>query len=230
VLGRAWHALVALLVVVGLILQVWIAVDVASEPPAHAVGTLAGTALVGRLLRVVSFFTIQSNILSAVVSAQLARDPARDGRVWRVVRLAALFGIAVTGIVYSTVLAAMHEPHGWRETTSNAIFHYLVPAGMVLGWLLFGPRPRIAAAVVGWALVWPVLWFAYTLVRGEATGWYPYPFVDVATQGYGRVLLNALAVTAVFAAVGGLFAWSDRRLPAQPASARTTRDGLGRPN
>jgi hypothetical protein len=230
VLGRAWHALVALLVVVGLVLQVWIAVDVASRPPAHAVGTLAGTALFGRLVRVVSFFTIQSNILSAVVSAQVARDPARDGSGWRVLRLAALFGITVTGIVYATVLAAIHEPHGWRETTSNAIFHYLVPIGMVLGWLLFGPRPRISASVVGWALVWPVLWFAYTLLRGEVTEWYPYPFVDVATQGYGRVLLNAVAVTAVLAAVSTLYAWLDRRLPAQPASARTTREGLGRPN
>jgi hypothetical protein len=75
-----------------------------------------------------------------------------------------------------------------------------------------------------------VVWFAYTLVHGAASGWYPYPFVDVATQGYGRVLLNAVAVTAVFAVVGVLFAWLDRRLPAQPASARTTRDGLGRPN
>jgi uncharacterized membrane protein len=230
VFGRAWHALVALLVITGLILQVWIAVDVASRPPAHAVGTLAGTALFGRLVRVVSFFTIQSNILSLVVSAQLVRDPARDGRLWRIVRLAALFGITVTGIVYSTVLAAMHEPHGWRETTSNAIFHYIVPLGTVLGWLLFGPRPRVAPAVIGWALVWPVVWFAYTLVHGAASGWYPYPFVDVATQGYGRVLLNAVAVTAVFAVVGVLFAWLDRRLPAQPASARTTRDGLGRPN
>ncbi len=211
-------------------LQVWIAADVASRPPGHAVGTLAGTMLFGRLVRVLSFFTIQSNILSAIVSAQLARNPSRDGTGWRVARLAALFGITVTGIVYSTVLAAIHEPHGWRETTSNAIFHYLVPLGMVLGWLLFGPRPRITGSVIGWALVWPVLWFAYTLVHGEASGWYPYPFVDVATQGYPRVVLNAVAVTVVFAAVCGLFFWLDRRLPAQPASARTTRDGLGRPS
>jgi hypothetical protein len=230
VAGRAWHALLVLLVLLGLVLQVWIAVDVPAHPPGHAVGTLAGTHLAGRLLRVLSFFTIQSNILSALVSAQLVRDPNRDGAAWRVLRLAALFGIAVTGIVYASVLAAMHEPNGWRETTSNAIFHYLVPIGMVVGWLLFGPRPRIAPSVIGLALVWPVLWFAYTIVRGEATGWYPYPFVDAATHGYARVVLNAVVVTAVFAAVCAVLAVLDRRLPAQPASARTTRDGLGRPS
>ena len=229
-LGRAWHALIALLVIVGLILQFWIAGDVASRPPGHAVGTLAGTELTGRVVRVLSFFTIQSNILAGIVSAQLARNPAQDGQVWRVVRLAALFGITVTGIVYATVLAAMHEPHGWRETTSNAIFHYVVPIAMVFGWLVLGPRPRITSAVVAWSLSWPVLWFAYTLVRGEVSGWYPYPFTDVATQGYGRVVVNAVAVTAVLAAVCAAYAWLDRRLPPQPASARTTRDGLGRPS
>jgi hypothetical protein len=39
------------------------------------------------------------------------------------VRLAALFGIAVTSIVYSTVLAKIHEPHGWKETSTNTAFH-----------------------------------------------------------------------------------------------------------
>ena len=57
-----------------------------------------------------SFFTIQSNILCGVVAAQLALRPDRDGRMWRPLHLAALCGIAVTGIVYSAVLADIHEP------------------------------------------------------------------------------------------------------------------------
>jgi hypothetical protein len=83
------------------------------------VGTLVGTPMANRVLRVLSFFTIQSNILSGITSAQLARNPNRDGRIWRAVRLDALFGITVTGIVYSTVLAKVHEPHGWQEMNTN---------------------------------------------------------------------------------------------------------------
>jgi hypothetical protein len=145
---RVWHGLIAVAVCVALVLQVWIAFDVPAHPPGHAVGTLAGTALPWRLVRTFSFFTVQSNVLSGVVSWQLARRPARDGSAWRIVRLDALFGIAVTGIVYSTVLAKIHEPHGWRETTSNTLVHYVVPVLMVLGWLLFGPRPRITRTVL----------------------------------------------------------------------------------
>ena len=49
-------------------------------PPGHAGGTLCGTQMANRVLRVLSFFTIQSKILSGVTSAQLARNPARDGQ------------------------------------------------------------------------------------------------------------------------------------------------------
>src|SRR6266702_2538165 len=184
-LARGWNAVIALLVGAGLVVQLWIAIRVSATPRGHAVGTLAGTPMGNRILRVLSFFTIQSNILSGVTAAQLARNPDRDGPVWRAVRLAALFGITVTGIVSSTVLAKIHEPHGWQETSTNDVFHYIVPIMMVLGWLLFGPRPRIDLRTIGRANLWPIVWAAYILSYGAATNWYPYPFLDVITHGYG---------------------------------------------
>ena len=107
--------------------------------------------------------------------------------MWRPLRLAALVGITVTGIVYSTVLAAIHQPNGAAEVTVNTIVHYVVPVLMVAGWLLFGPRPRIDRRAIGWSLLFPVLWLAYTLIRGAIWAWYPYPFVDVTAHGYARV-------------------------------------------
>jgi len=218
---RWWHATIALAVLVGLVLQVVITVRAAGSPPGHAVGTLAGAPAVGRLVRVVSFFTVQSNVLCLIVSAQLVRDPQRDGSVWRAVRLAALVGITVTGIVYSTVLARIHEPHGWEQVLNNALFHYVTPAMAVLGWWMFGPRPRIDARTLRRAALWPLAWVAYTLVHGEVSGWYPYPFVDAATHGYGRVVVNLLGVLAVFALVAFLFLLGDRRgfLHRAPAEA-----------
>jgi hypothetical protein len=213
-LARGWNATIAVLVAAGLVVQLWIAIKVSATPPGHAVGTLAGTPVVNRIVRVLSFFTIQSNILCGVTCAQLARDPLHDGRVWRALRLAALFGITVTGIVYSTVLAKIHEPHGWQETATNDAFHYIVPIMTVLGWLLFGPRPRIDPPTIGRAILWPVGWAGYILIYGSAIEWYPYPFVDVSTHGYGRVLVNAVAVVAVLLVVTGLFWFGDRRLPA----------------
>lgn len=208
-----WHGTVAVLVLVALVVQVLITLRAPARPPGHGVGQLAGAWLPTRLLRTVSFFTIQANVLSAIVSAQLARDPSRDGRIWRVARLGALFGITVTGIVYSTVLARMHEPKGWEQVSTNTVFHYVVPIMMLLGWVLFGPRPRTGGTVLGWSLLWPALWFGYTLAHGAVSRWYPYPFVDVSTHGYGTVVVNAVLVTVVFGVVAALFGIGDRKLP-----------------
>ncbi|MDP9092168.1 MAG: Pr6Pr family membrane protein [Actinomycetota bacterium] len=221
-LARIWHGVVAVLILVALVIQLVIAVHAAGAPLAHDVGTIAGTPITGRLVRVLSFFTIQSNVLCAVTSAQLAFNPARDGRLRRIARLDALFGITVTGVVYSTVLARIHEPNGWEQVSTNTIFHYAAPIMAVAGWVTFGPRARVDPHTLRWALAWPASWFLYTLAHGAITHWYPYPFVDVHSHGYLRVVINALLVTAVFGAIAALFSVGDRKLPARtPTRART---------
>lgn len=218
---RRWNATIAILVTAALLIQLWIAIRENGYPRGHEVGRLQGTYLVGRIVRLLSFFTIQSNILTAISSAQVARNPARDGSAWRPVRLASLVGITVTGVVYSTVLAKVHETHGWQETTTNIVVHYIAPVMMVVGWLAFGPRPRVTGRVVAYAAIFPVGWSAYTLIRGAITNWYPYPFVDVVSHGYGLVLLNAAAVIAVIVLVMGLFWLGDRYLPPRPGDTRS---------
>jgi hypothetical protein len=217
--ARWWHGAIAVIVLAALALQVWIAIQVPGHPRGHAVGTLRGTAVGWRIGRVASFFTIQSNLLSGISSLLLARDPSRDGRVWRVLRLDALLGITVTGVVYATVLARIHEPHGWQETTTNTALHYVVPLMMVLGWLALGPRPRIRREVLAGALAWPTAYLGYVLVEGRLSRWYPYPFLDVATRGYGHVIVNSLVVVVVLAVVSAVFWLGDSRLPAAPAGS-----------
>jgi len=215
-LARGWHALIAVLVLVAMIVQVIIVVRLPGGSGSYTAGVVGGSSLTERLIRLVSFFTIQSNVLSGVVSAQLALNPNRDGECWRILRLMSLFGITITGIVYATVLAPVHEPKAGAETFVNTIVHYLVPILMVLGWLLFGPRPRITRNTVLFSLLFPVVWLVYTLIRGAIWKWYPYPFLDVPTHGYARVVVNSIGVTLVFAVVAGLFAFGDRKLPQRP--------------
>jgi hypothetical protein len=45
---------------------------------------------------------------------------------------------------------------------------------------------------------WPLLWIVYTFAHGAATGWYPYPFLDAHTHGYGRIpaMISARTTTA----------------------------------
>ncbi|MFL6098788.1 MAG: Pr6Pr family membrane protein [Actinomycetales bacterium] len=161
---------------------------------------LNGVSTGTRVVRMLSYFTIQSNILVAVSSWGLVIRPQRAGLLWRIVRLDALAGIAVTGIVYSIALAGTQELHGWALACDVA-FHYVVPIATVLTWLVFGPRGRIDSTTVLGGLIWPVLWFGYTLLHGAVSDWYPYHFVDVGDLGYPRALLNALIITVLLGVV-----------------------------
>lgn len=168
-----------------------------------------GTAM--RVVNFFSFFTVQSNILLGVGAALLVPNPQRDGTGFRVLRIAGLIGIAVTGVVYATLLRGLVDLDGAAQLT-NIGFHYLAPLLGVIGWLLFGPWRRLDLRAVVLSLIWPVAWLVYTLIRGEVVDWYPYPFIDVTEHGYSRVLLNSAGITVIFLAVGWLFLAGDRRL------------------
>ncbi|KOX21423.1 hypothetical protein ADK67_27550 [Saccharothrix sp. NRRL B-16348] len=215
--SRVWHGVLAAVIAASLITQ--LVLMFTGGPDVNSGHAEVQVTLGVRLLRLFSYFTIQSNLFVLVVALTLAWDPARDGRGWRVARLDALLGITITGIVFALVLAPLVHPVGVAWWV-NLGFHYLAPWLTVLGWLLFGPRPRVDGATVARALlIWPVLWIAYTFVHGAITGWYPYPFLDATDIGFGAALRNALAVLVAAAVVAWVAKVVDRKLKAAPVTA-----------
>lgn len=205
--AQLWHGVTCVIAVFALVTQTVLAIQgarvlVDQDPPS----------LLERMIRLVGYFTIQSNVLVAATALTLLLDPARDGRVWRVVRVAAVVGITITGIVHWFLLRPLLDLVGWSYLC-DLLLHVVVPLLAVVGWLLFGPRPRVTLRDVLLALIWPVAWLAYTLVRGMVTGYYPYPFLDVQRLGASAVAGASAAVAGLFLVVA-LLAWlADRRLP-----------------
>jgi hypothetical protein len=161
-----------------------------------------------------SFFTIQSNILAAVVLVltALVRREQRSRR-FDAVRGAATFYIAITGVVFAVLLSGLQEDLDTHVAFVNFVVHYLIPVVLVVDWFVDPPRHRLGPSVALAWLAYPLAWFAYTLIRGSAVDWYPYPFVDVAAQGYGGVLARGLVFALAFAAGALAFfaSLSDRR-------------------
>ena len=150
--ARSFHAVTAVVVLAALVLQLVLVLQggrVLDEQEQPALGV--------RLARLVAYFTIQSNVLVAVAAVTLARDPARDGRGWRVVRLAGVVGIAVTGLVHFVPAAPAARPRGRRLAGRQAAPHGGAGARRrrVGGVRAAPPGDR---AVVAWALAWPVAW------------------------------------------------------------------------
>lgn len=168
------------------------------------------------LVNLFSYFTIQSNLLVMVGAAGVALDPHREGRVFGAVRLAGLVGITVTGVVYSTVLAGNLDLTG-ADVVLDAIFHYVVPAGAIIGFVLIWPRTPLDRT--SWCfLAWPVAWLTYTLVRAEVgdprfrvtettTAPVPYGFLDAGENGAVSVTIACLGVTAFAVVLGAVYLW-----------------------
>ena len=92
---------------------------------------------------------------------------------------------------------------------TNPLQHIVVPAAFVGTAALVGPRGGITWATLGRALLIPVAWVAYTLVRGAFTHQYPYGFVNVWRIGYAQVAINIVAILIGALVFMALFAGAD---------------------
>jgi len=177
-----------------------------------------------------SFFTIQSNLLAVAALALTAivrreeRGPALDAA-----RTAATMYVTITGVVFAVFLKGLQESLDTHNAFVNGVVHYVIPAVLLIDWLLDPPRHRVGPRVAAAWLCYPLAWFAYTVLRGRSVGWYPYPFVDVSRHGYGGVLLHALLFLVGFAALAAAFAAAgngraSRAVPS-PAGTSSSRGG-----
>jgi hypothetical protein len=208
-IARYWFGGIAVVVAIALIIQLVLLFTGGQDANsgANATGPI-GT----RLVRLFSFFTIQSNLFVLLTSIAVVRNIRRDGRLWRVLRFDALLGIIITGLVFETILAPLVHLEGWALVATIG-FHYISPWATLIGWLIFGPRPRTTWATTAWAFVWPLAWLGYTFVHGAITGWYPYPFLDVDTIGFADSVRNSAVVLAVGVVIAVVLTLVDHHLP-----------------
>ncbi len=200
--GRVFQAVTALAVTAGIIIQL-VVTATSSE------GFFPDNP--DRVFNVFAYFTIQSNLLLGGTTFLLALGADRDSTLFRTLRLNGVLCIAVTGIVYHVALAGLSDLTG-AASVANFLLHTTTPILGVLGWLLFGPRGRTDLGTVGWSIVYPLLWLVFTLIRGAAIGFWPYPFVNADDLGYTKVLLNCLLVALLFLALAFGAMLLDRRL------------------
>ncbi len=206
-MGRAVAILGLLVGIAGLGIQFSVTI-----PAALDVGWSFGGALVFYF----TFFTILTNLL--VVAVHAARLSGRRQGVagWLAspsVAAGAAVAIAVVSIVYAAVLARLWQPQGLFKV-ADVTLHYVAPALYLIWWLAFGRDGSTGWRDVPLWLAWPLAYMVPAMARGFATGQFPYPFLDPATNGWLGVLIAALAILALFLAVSAALIAADRKLPA----------------
>ena len=148
------------------------------------------------------FFTIQSSLMNVVVlfvgGVLALRLPAEPELLARV-RMATLSYAVITGVVYNLLLRNL-PPDGsfvgldWP----NEVLHVWAPVLIVADWLLAPGRPALAWNRIWFAMIYPVAWLGYALVRGGVTDYWTYPFLNPNEPGgWPKVLLYILVIAVV---------------------------------
>jgi hypothetical protein len=188
-----------------------------------------------------SYFTIESNIVAAVTMflgvillARQVGDPGWYGGL----RAAAVTYMVITGLVYNLLLRGITVTGaGEGIQWTNEVLHAAVPIYLVIDWFFAPGRRRMEWRHLWLILIYPIVWVAYTLIRGpfvvdqvnDVQGWYPYPFLNPVTSanGYASVAFYVILIAVLFGVVAAGVIWVSRRHERWPLPAPRAA-GVGR--
>jgi hypothetical protein len=174
-----------------------------------AVLTSQGEGVLTAVWKLLGYFTITTNLVVAVVFSGIAAGSAKFAHPWIVG--GSCLSILLVGVVYGLLLHGLVDLSG-GSVTANLLLHVLTPLLVPLFWALFVSKGALKLRdIFLWAL-YPLVYLFYALLRGQFTGHYAYPFINVAQYGWTRVAANAAMIALAYLAASWLFVKIDRQL------------------
>lgn len=165
-------------------------------------------------LNFLSYFTIWSNIIVAFSLTFYGIAPSTKlGKYFSSVNVQSAIAlyIFIVGLVYNLVLRGIWTPTGWQLLADN-LLHVAVPILYLLYWIIFIPKGKLNwKSWIIWTIL-PLAYLVYSLIRGHYTGWYPYPFLNVAKLGYNKVFINTTLIVLAFILISLLLIMTNRFL------------------
>ena len=143
-----------------------------------------------------SFFTVESNIAAAfvLIALELRAGTALE-RLARGIRPSVTLYMTMTGVIYAVLLAPASADVGLTAQWVDVIVHEIAPLIVFLDWILAPPDRRPVIRDVRLWLIFPVVYVAYSLIRGPIADWYPYPFLDPNLDGgAGKVAIMVVVL------------------------------------
>ena len=165
-----------------------------------------------------SYFTFQSNLTNVVVlgtSGVLLLRGHVVGRILVSFRAIVTTYVIVSGIVFALIVSQAGS-HQYRIEVpwSSQVLHFVIPAYLIVDWIIGVGRVRLRWRTVAIVLGFPVVWGVFTLIRGRIVRWYPYFFLDPdQVSGPGEFALYCGIALALFAGIMAALVWLSRLRP-----------------
>lgn len=173
--------------------------------------------LLGGLLSFFSYFTVLTNTLVATVLTCELTSRESAARRWFLqpwVSSGIAVSIAVVGLAYNVLLRHLWHPEGW-QWLADELMHDIMPLLFLAWWWLCVPKGSLRLGHIALWAIYPLVYFAYALLRGHLLAVYPYPFIDVEKLGYPQVFVNAGGLLVGFVVISlvviGLDRWRGAR-------------------
>lgn len=158
------------------------------------------------ITRYFSYFTIDTNLIVAVCSSLVLLAPgSAAGKFFsrQTTQAAIVLYIVVVGVVYNIILRSIWDPQGLQKIVDE-LLHLIVPILFLLYWLICVPKNELKwKHAFNW-MIYPSIYGAFALLRGNISGFYPYPFIDKTILGFNKTMINTIGFVFVFL-LSGLF-------------------------
>lgn len=164
-------------------------------------------------IRFFSYFTILTNSLAGIYFSIMFFSGEGKGKlVHKPGSLTALtVYITIVGLVYQLVLRQTWEPTGLQKIVDE-LLHSVNPLLVICFWYFYEEKQRVKWSSLSSWLLYPLLYLFYILLRGRASDFYPYPFVDVNALGIEKVILNSVVLMLVFVGMAVLFIFAGKKV------------------
>lgn len=159
-----------------------------------------------------AYFSIVTSIFAGVVALvsafYLATDRA-ETKFLNIARLSLAAAMVIVGVVYHALLAdaandVRDGDYAW-PVFPNEVIHTYAPILVALEYLIALRSPVLRLRAALWVTVFPLTWLGFSILRGLATDWWPYWFINPNGEGgVGTVLIYVSAITIFFIAMGYL--------------------------
>lgn len=166
------------------------------------------------MVRFFSYFTVLSNTVAVVLLVMLAIRPRRDSKIgFSVFRGAVTVYMTVTGLVYAFLIAPAAGDVGVPEPWIDWCIHVIGPIALAVDWIADPPPVTLPRESLWIWTAFPAAYLGYTMIRGPIADWYPYPFLDPATGGYGSVAAwSGVVLVVILVFSYAYYWWTNRRL------------------
>jgi len=160
-------------------------------------------------IRFFTFFTILTNTLVAVYFTVRSFSNAMMEKPG--ILTAVTVYITIVGLVYQVLLRQLWQPTGLQKIVDE-LLHSVNPILVIVYWMLYEKKRAVQYRQILTWLIYPLIYFVVIFIRGVVSGWYPYPFIDVASIGIGQTLLNAVMLLVFFALVAAVYIFTGKKL------------------